>query len=241
MFFRSVIAPLGFWMISLAMPSLTHAELQGDPQATALAAEMVEALGGREAWANARWLYTAERSFHENYKLALDYQGWRDLGEPRGWNRVDSSELSYEQGWTKGQGWRLRNGEFQAFSDDRLNSEVSFWPREIYIMYHRFANGDARLKLTSTGERSFSVENAETGTALGEFKISKEGGPLVWSSGDGEDDVTYVYGPLAEFDGVSLPAWGAQLDGSWRFNYVAARLTNEAPEVTFEPPEQFRN
>ena len=103
-------------------------------------------------------------------------------------------------------------------------------------MYHRLARRDETLELVSTGERSFSVKDAATGAPLGDFKISLEGGPLVWSSGSGEDDVTYVYGPLADFEGIRLPAWGSQLDGSWRFNYVGARLTNEAPDVSFDIP-----
>lgn len=103
-------------------------------------------------------------------------------------------------------------------------------------MYHRFAVGDETLKLISTGERAFRIEHAETGTPLGSFSVSAEGGVLVWSSGDTDFDVTYVYGPLKSFGAIRLPEWGAQTNGGWRFNYLEATLhQGPMPESLMEP------
>ena len=213
-----------------------RADMQGDEAALKLAAELVDALGGAETWSAARWLYTEESSYHETVRENIRYRGWRNLTEPQGHNDMRSEAMDFRYGWNTRYGWTMRDGEVTRFTPERLALEVDFWPREIYVMYYRFAVGDATLKLASTGDRSFAVSDVATGAPLGTFKISLEGGPLVWSSGDGEEDVTYVYGPLADFDGIRLPAWGSQLDGSWRFNYVKAYLTYKAPGTILEPP-----
>lgn len=238
MLIRAMLRLLFIWA-PFAVTSGVSAQMQGDADARALAAEMVEALGGAETWTNARWLYTAERSHSLNHKLGIDYEGWRDLTSPQGYFSavVPEEPFSYREAWTEAQGWRVLNDEFLAFDDRRLSLEVDFWPKEIYVMYHRFAKRDPALKLSSTGERSFSVEDAVSGAPLGTYTISPEGGPLVWSSGDTDEDVTYVYGPLADFDGIRLPAWGAQTNGSWRFNYTRAYISPSGPEFSFDPPQ----
>ena len=222
--------------IQFAAPA--HAELQGDDEAIALANEMMEAMGGRDVWAAANWMYAKERSLSVNHKLPLDYQGWRGLKTPQGSYQVESSEISYKQVWTLEGGWRVLNGEYAEFDAERLAGEVNFWPREIYTMYHRFAAGDASLRLIYEEGRKFRVEDAQTAAPLGVFTTSLEGGPVVWSSGDTDDDVTYVYGPLKSFGPIKLPAWGAQTGGDWRFTYVDAKLHNDAPPADMFTPRK---
>lgn len=204
------------------------AELQGDAEAIALADEMVAAMGGREAWATAAWLHAKERAFSLNHKNALKHEAWRGLQIQGARYRVKSDEIAYEQAWTTERGARVLNGEYLEFDEERLADEVNFWPREIYTMYHRFAVGDDALRLIKEEGRSFRVEHAETAAPMGRFSISPEGGPVVWSSGDTDDDVTYVYGPLKSFGEIKLPAWGAQTNGAWRFNYTDASLHSDA-------------
>ena len=218
-----------------------HAALQGDEAAIALADEMVTAMGGHEIWASAHWMYAEERSYSGRQKLGLDYKGWRDFRTPQGKYEVVSAEISYKQSWTTKGGWRVLDGEYQEFDADRLAGEINFWPREVYTMYHRFAAGDETLRLTHIEGRKFTVEDAQTGAPLGSFSVSLEGGPVIWSSGDTDEDVTYVYGPLKSFGPIKMPAWGGQTSGGWRFNYVDAKLFHEAPAAdlfTSSRPEE---
>ncbi len=228
---KTSLVAINTLVISFAIPA--HAELQGDKEAIALADEMVAAMGGHEIWASAHWMYAEERSFSGRRKLGLDYKGWRDLRTPRGKYQVESPEISYQQSWTTEGGWRVLDGDYETFDAERLANEVDFWPREIYTMYHRFAAGDSDLRLIHEEGRKFRVEHAETAAPLGTFTISLEGGPLIWSSGDTDEDVTYVYGPLKSFGPIKLPAWGGQTSGGWRFNYVDAKLYHEAPPADF--------
>ncbi len=216
-------------MLALQAAAPAHADLQGDAAAIALADEMITAMGGHEIWASAHWMYAEERSFSARQKLGLDYKGWRDFRTPQGKHQVESPEVSYKQSWTTNGGWRVLDGAYQEFDADRLAAEVNFWPREIYTMYHRFAAGDDGLRLIHVEDRKFAIEDAQTGAPLGSFTVSLEGGPVIWSSGDTDEDVTYVYGPLKSFGPVKMPAWGGQTSGGWRFNYVDVKLYHEAP------------
>lgn len=223
-------------MTILAAPSAAQADLQGDEAAIGLARQMIEAMGGRKVWSEAVWMQVKERSYAPNQPNALAHEAWRGLQVMQARYTTKNQDVSYEQAWNRDGGWRVLNGECLQFDEVRHGQETDFWHREIYTMYHRFAAGDSDLRLRSTGERAFRVEHAETGEPLGSFSVSAEGGVLVWSSGITDDDVTYVYGPLKSFGEISLPAWGAQTNGGWRFNYLEATLHDSPmPDTMMDP------
>jgi len=222
-------------LMAFAAPGVL-ADLQGDDAAIALANDMVAAMGGKEVWAKAVWMHVKERSHAPSQRLPLAHQAWRGLQVPKARYTTENADVSYRQAWDIKAGWRVLNGDYLQFDEERHGGEVDFWHREIYTMYHRFAVGDEALTLTSTGERGFKVEHTETGAPMGTFTVGVDGGILVWSSGSGEDDVTYVYGPLKSFGDIKLPEWGAQTNGGWRFNYLDATLyTSQMPDDLMKP------
>lgn len=211
-------------LATMLFPHMAMADLQGDEAAIALANRMITAMGGHEVWANAVWMHVRERSSAANQPNPIAHEAWRGLQVQQARYLSENQDVSYVQAWDLDGGWRIRDGEFQQFDAERLGQETSFWHREIYTMYHRFAVGDPALRLISTEDNAFRIEHTQTGKPLGSFSVSAEGGVLVWSSGDTDFDVTYVYGPLKSFGEIKLPAWGAQTNGFWRFNYLEATL-----------------
>ena len=233
---RCLLLTFLFSLAIFTSPQAARAALQGDDTAINLANQMIEAMGGRQIWANAIWMHVKERSFAPSQPRALNHEAWRGLQVPTARYTTRNDDIDYLQAWDLNTGWRVRNGEYLQFDEERHRGETDFWHREIYTMYHRFAAGDEVLRLISTGDRAFRVEHAETGDPLGSFSVSAEGGVLVWSSGDTEDDVTYVYGPLKSFGAINIPAWGAQTNGGWRFNYLEATLhQSPMPSGIMEP------
>ncbi|NVJ98846.1 MAG: hypothetical protein HWE25_11880 [Alphaproteobacteria bacterium] len=216
--------------------SMAWADLKGDEKAISLAHEMLDAMGGRDVWSNAVWMHVVERSYSPSQKKALRHEAWRGLQVEKARYTTANEDIAYEQAWDADAGWRIRNGEYQQFDEERHRLETDFWYREIYTMYHRLAAGDPALTLTLNGDRGFRVADVNSGAPLGSFTISAEGGVLVWSSGDSEFDVTYVYGPLRSFGQIRLPEWGAQTNGGWRFNYVEATLHSTPMEDDMRPP-----
>ena len=229
---RRTMFALFFPFAMLAAPPAVNADMQGDEAAIVLANRMIEAMGGHQVWSDAVWMHVKERSFAPNQPHALAHEAWRGLQVKQARYSTQNEDVTYEQAWNLDAGWRVLNGDYLQFDETRHGQVVDSWAREIYTMYHRFAVGDPSLRLISTGDHAFQIEHAETGEPLGSFSVSAEGGVLVWSS----DDVTYVYGPLKSFGEINLPAWGAQTNGGWRFNYLEATLHNTSmPESTMEP------
>lgn len=231
-----IVAVVSFLSALIATPPAAHAEMQGDEEAIALANKMIIAMGGHQVWADAIWMHVKERSSAPSQSRILAHEAWRGLQVQQARYSSKNEDISYEQAWNLSEGWRVRNGEYQTFDKARHEEEISFWHREIYTMYHRFAVGDPALRLISTEENAFRIEHAESGAPLGSFSVSAEGGVLVWSSGDSDFDVTYVYGPLKSFGAIKLPEWGAQTNGGWRFNYLEASLhTSQMPADLMTP------
>lgn len=223
-------------LVTALLPQIAFADLQGDEAAIALADKMITAMGGHEVWASAVWMHVKERSAAANQPNPIAHEAWRGLQVQQARYSSENADISYVQAWDLEGGWRVRNGEFQQFDAERHSEETGFWHREIYTMYHRFAVGDPMLRLISTDANAFRIEQTQTGEPLGSFSVSAEGGVLVWSSGDTEFDVTYVYGPLKSFGAINLPAWGAQTNGFWRFNYLEATLhTSPMPGHLMRP------
>jgi orotate phosphoribosyltransferase len=61
-----VIRLISFTLLAIAMssvPSVASAQLKGDPHAVALAVGLVEAIGGRDLWQRAQYLYVEEQVY----------------------------------------------------------------------------------------------------------------------------------------------------------------------------------
>jgi hypothetical protein len=224
----------GALVIGLAIAAVAPAyAMTGDADALALARRMIENMGGREAWANARWLYAREEAHYANRASPADAQFWRRLDAPGGRWRIRATGYSRDVVWNQGAGYRVIDGAHAEFSATDLQQEVGWWRGDIYTMYSRLAREDEGLRLTRTGERSFSVLDANDGSFLGEFTVDHNGALSRWRYGFGANAVEYIYGPLRDFGAIRAPSWGALSDGSFRFSYVDVRLVQRDEEVVF--------
>ena len=86
------------FVIVLALSSAGRAEMHGDPEAIALADEIVASIGGREVWSTITGLHVFENS-RSTKGAGIVGEFWRDLVTPR-------------------ERYRLRN---------RAGIEVDFW------------------------------------------------------------------------------------------------------------------
>jgi hypothetical protein len=217
--------------------SPARADLKGDAAAIARARRMIDQMGDRQAWATARWIYTAERAFYASRPDSVEVAFWRATTVPAEWGRIATTGLHRVYAWTAGGGWRHENDQRRPFTRDEMQERLGWWPGEIYVMYHRLAKEDDGLRLVSSGDRSFTVLDDATGTHLGLFEVAASGELVRWTHFYGTDRVEYIYGPLKQFGAIRMPDWGALTDGDFRFYYTEVRLRRE-PEapVPLEPP-----
>ena len=227
----------GFTVLVPSVPLAAFAR-SSDPEATAMARRMIAAMGARELWANARWLYVKETAHYATRPGPGVAEYWRRFDEPGYWGRVEVSGVSLRNGWDRKAGWRFRNGVLTELTREQLQQETGWWAREVYTMYHRLAREDSALRLLKVAgrDRRFQMIDDATGDDLGWFEVDGDGAVARWHTRFGVDEVEYVYGPLKQFGPIRMPAWGTQVDGSFRFFYDAAELRTSAPEPPFQRP-----
>ncbi|HYE88975.1 MAG TPA: hypothetical protein VEA16_21640 [Vicinamibacterales bacterium] len=219
-------------------PAPALAEFKGDPKAATLARRMMDLMGDRQSWVNARWIYTAERAYFTNRPDPVDVAFWRATQEPAEWARVSTTGFTRASAWTAKGGWEHRNDDKRTYSREEMQNRLGWWPGEIYVMYHRLAKEDEQLRLVLSSERSFTVLDDATGAHLGVFEVGASGELVRWIRFFGTSRVEYVYGPLKSFGKIKMPDWGTIVDGTFRFYYTDVQLRSEAaPPVSLDAPK----
>ena len=211
--------------------------LKGDPEAIALARRMMDQMGERSSWVNATSMHVLEESHPPDALGPLRSESWRMLREPSLWWLTEGPEGRRSFAYTRTQGWRLRDGRLTTVSDFDLRQWRGRWARNIYVMYHRLAREDPQLWLHKERDRRFLVLDADTGDRLGSFEVAAGGEIVRWASAYGASAEEWLYGPLAAFGDIRMPAWGARVHDGYRFFYRSVALSPQAPPVSFEPPK----
>jgi hypothetical protein len=240
MYVRASLFVIVFAVLAL---SLSPADAQAfapasDKEAVSMARAMVATLGGKEAWASARWLYVREEAYYTSRKQPVVAEFWRRFDEPGYWVRNTSPEFSRRAAYTRTGAWRELDGVVTDLTREQHQNSIGFWYREPYTMYHRLAREDASLRLVKSaqGTNRFEVLDDSTGEDLCWFEVDGNGAVTKWAARFGTTSVEYVYGPLKSFGKIRMPAWGTLVEGPFRFYYTAAELHTDAPKPPFERP-----
>lgn len=215
---------LGLVAAAWCLPVRVDAQLRGDSTAVAAVDRMLEAVGGRRPWAEGRTLHLVYRAWLTQPRAQMiTERAWRDLWEPNQRIELHGDSVSVTSVMTAEGGWRTRNGR-RAENAELLVRDRVYWWRDYYTLFHRFAVRDPDLSITTAGENRVVVHSDRQGE-IGWFEIASDGAPVRWGTLDGGEPLVYVYGPLRDFGRIRFPAWGANLDGTWRFEYAAVSLT----------------
>jgi hypothetical protein len=207
-----------------AMPAAAQRGLRGDSAAVAMVERMLAATGGREVWAGARTLRMEYRGRVVTPRALEDREvAWRDLREPNERLEHHGRGVARASAFTPTGGWRTRSGVTRAMTALEHERMLGFWPRDFYTLFHRFAVADPDLHVIALGPGKVVVHSARQGE-VGWFEIDSEGAPVRWGTLDDGAPLEYVYGPLRSFGRVRFPAWGARLDGGWRWEYSVVEL-----------------
>ena len=221
---RPAISALVFLAVAAPAPPVA-AQTRGEAPAVAAAERLLDAVGGREAWANARTFFVEERVFTASGDVA-QLRIWRDM--VAGTRRLERSSAgsTYREWLSPAGGWEERDGQRRVLAAQELASERYGLMQEPYAIYRRLALNDPRLRMVLRDPRSLYVYDSDD-RLLCWFLLDGKGSLVSWGNFyDGAINQHY-YGPLVDVGDANLPKWGVSTTGAFRFEYVRADMQAE--------------
>lgn len=227
---------LGLALASISTAAQTTPRTRAD--ATAVVQRLLQGMGGAEVWSKARSLRVIEESYSIRVSGPSRAVFYRDLEQPRiRWESSSSAGNSVTVITPSG-GWLQQGNTVTALPEARVASFTSLWPKLIYTLYRRFAGGDPALSFTLENDRRLLIN--DNGAAIGWIEVDLDGHLTKWaamSNGGILPGEEWVYGPHRQFGPISMAAWWARVDGTYRFSYLEFAPSNESfPASVFEKP-----
>lgn len=209
----------------ILLPANVSAQIRGDPAAVAAAEKLLDHAGGRQAWGHARTFYVEQRAFPRSGEI-IQQKVWRDLDTGRRRiERIAPSER-YTEWLSPGGGYEVRNGVKTAYSAEDLAIEIQGLKQEPYAVYRRLARRDPALRVQLRNENALYVYDRGE-HLLCWFLLDAKGAAISWGNFWNGSVNQHYYGPTADKGDVNLPAWGVSATGTYRFEYLAARMDSQ--------------
>ena len=223
------LLPRRFWAVALL--SMSSPALAG---ADALAERMLEALGGRAAWAAARNTVNDSRQDWDGEPPALrvvitmDFERLRMRIETRG------EGLHLVRVVDGDRHWRLsREGTVEPVSPQTLEMDRRFHAGHVYRTLHRIAARDPRLALGLGADGRLEVR--EDGARIAWYLLDRRGQPYRYGAHD--DDEGAIFGPWEHVSGgIRHPLWVAREGGKWRAMLKSLRVNVPLDDAVFARP-----
>jgi hypothetical protein len=207
-------------------------------QAAETAAARVErflaAMGGREAWAQVKFVHV--EAMHDDVEFAGPFTNriWNDFSAPRVRIEASNGQIDRRRVLNGTTGRLSRDGVASELTPGQLENERRWWEANIYRTLHRLAANDPGLTARAVGEHRLEIYRAD-GKRLNWFVLTPRGEPMLFGTWDSENGS--VFGPLASNGTVSYPKWGAVPAGQWRYEIVRLVTAATVPaDVNFTEP-----
>ena len=175
---------------------------------------MLDAIGGRQAWADLRNTINGSQQNRVGEPTVVYAVITMDFERPRFRIETDAEGLHLVRVIDGDNHWRLRrNGNIEDVPDDLLEEDLAWYAAHLYRTIHRVAARDPDLTVrTGDGGR---IEILTSGKRILWLKTDAKGEPYAFGSYD--DDVGSLTGPW-DFvrSGIHHPSWVSNATGTWR-------------------------
>ena len=224
-------------LLTLGFASAGAQTLKGDPQAVAAAERMIDRLGGKDVWADARSLYLEYHGWRTDPPEPVVERAWRDLTQPYQHMAFEGRSFETKFSMTPQRSWLERVSGNRQFSAEEHAQNIAFFDFDFYTIIRNLAAGDERITLKVGDDGRILIEGP-AGADWGWFEIDGTGQPVRWGASYGGEPLEYLYGPVKAYGNINFPAWGTASDGSWRFDYVIVDVSRDAVPMTLKPPRK---
>lgn len=182
--------------------------------ANKLTEQMLETLGGREAWAKLKNTVNGSVQNRVNEPTVVYAVITIDFQEPRFRIETTARDLHLIRVINGGKSWRLRrSGMIEAVPQELLDSESRWYEAHLYRTIHRIASRDPAISVDLDDQDRLEV--FADGERILWLRLDAKGEPYAF--GFYSDEVGSLSGPWHfEQDGIRHPTWVSSPDGTWR-------------------------
>lgn len=178
------------------------------------AEQMLEAIGGRQAWAELRNTINGSVQNRVSEPTVVYAVITMDFQKPRFRIETTAQDIHVIRVINGDKNWRLRrSGNIEDVPQELVESELRWYGAHLYRTIHRIASRDPAISLSLDDQGRLEVFDG--GERILWFKLDAKGGPYAFGSYD--DEIGSLSGPWDfQTDGIRHPIWTANSDGTWR-------------------------
>lgn len=197
---------------------------------------MLQALGGRAAWARINNTVNDSEQHRLVEPAIVRSVITMDFDRPR--FRIDATapDLTVSRAIDGDRHWRRnRAGELGPISEEVLADDKRFYAGHIYRTLTRLARRDPNLLVVLGSDARIEVR--ENGARIAWYMLDARSHPYRY--GAHGDETGSVFGPWEYVkDGIRHPIWVSRPDGTWRAMLKELRVNVALNDELFEKPER---
>lgn len=223
-------------ILTLSILSQAAQADDSQPAAEAMAERLLQALGGREAWAALRNTINGSRQNRASEPTVVHAVITMDFEQPRFRIETTATDLHLIRVIDGDKSWRLRrNGAVEDVPPDLLDEDRRWYAAHLYRTIHRFAARDPAISVRINEQQRLEI--LENAARLMWFELDARGEPYAF--GTWEDDVGSLTGPW-DFvqDGIHHPRWVSSADGTWRAAVTSLAINVPLSDHMFARPAE---
>lgn len=195
--------------------------------------KMLEAVGGRDLWANAAGFSMSEILYTDQRELPVLRHYWVDFKSPRIMETSEGRGMLQTRALNKDSGWTMRNGDLSAWEESAVAGWASFWPGIPTRIFHLLAKNDPDV---TPVWRDGVIDIFIDGARVVWIATDEAGTPVAYGRDDRHTDTHFLGKPL-KYGDATLWSEAIEPGGDWRVVMVDYQLLNAPHTVSFEPPQ----
>jgi hypothetical protein len=208
----------------LLAASLAAAQGPGSPDVAARLEELLEAMGGRAAWAAAQAIKVDATHYSTSLRLPHRNEIWNDFRAPRLRILATSAEMDRELVLDGDKGTRRDRADTRPLTGAEIDEHRRWWESNVYRTLHRLAKRDPDLSVRMIGPNRIAVFRKD-GVRLNWLELNQQNEPILFGAWD--SDTGTVFGPLTTSpSGLRHSKWVTSGDGTWRVELGELTIVN---------------
>ena len=220
----------------LLVPGVCVHAGESGADADAFAERMLNAIGGRAAWAGLKNTINGSQQNRAQEPTVVYAVITMDFESPRFRIETTAQDLHLVRVINGDRSWRLRrSGRIEDVPPKLLEDDLKWYAAHLYRTIHRLAAGDPAISTKIGDDQRLEIHEGKK--RLVWFKLDAKGEPYAFGTWD--DDVGGLTGPW-DFvkDGVHHPRWVSNADGTWRAAVKTLTINVPLSDQIFDRPSE---